>query len=186
MPEASFLSKIPQTLLVLFFTGIFFIASAFDSGRHGGDNNVSENSSEIFQLRERITGYAQQYQGIHYRYAGRSPQTGFDCSGFTSYVLKEFDVQASASSALQARQGDRILLDKVQPGDLVFFGRGSRIQHVAMVVERNAEGVFCVHSTCSRGVIVENILKSSYWKPRILYARDIISAQVQPLDYIAE
>ncbi len=143
----------------------------------------NEAGAEVYQLRERVTGYAQQFKGIRYRYAGRSPQTGFDCSGFTSFILKEFDVKVSSCSATQSHQGDRIPLDKVKPGDLVFFGRGSHIQHVAMVVERTEEGVFCVHSTSSRGVVVDNILKSSYWKPRILFARDVITQQSMPLEF---
>ncbi len=132
---------------------------------------------QVMQLREWVTGYAQNFTGIRYRYAGRSPKTGFDCSGFTSYILGEFDLKASCSSSTQSTQGQRISLDEVLPGDLVFFGSKKHIQHVAMVVECTAEGIICVHSTCSRGVVVENISTSKYWKPRILFARDIITGQ---------
>lgn len=141
--------------------------------------------SPVMQLREWITGYAQNFTGIPYRYAGRSPKTGFDCSGFTSYILKEFDLNASSCSATQSHQGEKIPLDEVLPGDLVFFGRKSHIQHVAMVVARTEEGIFCVHSTCSRGVVVENISTSKYWKPRILFARDIITGQKETCSELA-
>ena len=109
---------------------------------------------QVMQLREWVTGYAQNFTGIRYVHAGHSPKTGFDCSGFTSYILGEFDLKASCSSATQSKQGERISLDEVLPGDLVFFGSKSHIQHVALVVECSAEGIICVHSTCSRGVIV--------------------------------
>jgi NlpC/P60 family len=134
---------------------------------------------QIIQLREWITGYAQNFTGIHYHYAGRSPRTGFDCSGFTSYIMKEYDIKVSSSSSTQSTQGAKISLDEVLPGDLVFFGskKSGRIQHVAMVVECSAEGIICVHSTCSRGVVVENISTSKYWKPKILFARDVITGQ---------
>jgi hypothetical protein len=141
----------------------------------------SENL-EMMDMRSAIIGYAQNFTGLKYRYAGTSPKTGFDCSGFTSYILKEFDVKVSSSSANQSRQGMKIPLDQVIPGDLVFFGRGRGIQHVAMVVERNEEGIFVVHSTCTRGIIVENISTSKYWKPRILFARDVIT----PLAFMGE
>ena len=131
--------------------------------------------AKMIQLREYITGYAQNFLGIRYRYAGRGPSTGFDCSGFTSYILKEFDVKVSSSSYTQSKQGNLISLDDVMPGDLVFFGRKGRIQHVAMVVECSAEGIICVHSTCSRGIVVENISTSKYWKSRIMFARDVIT-----------
>lgn len=135
--------------------------------------------SRVMTLREWVTGYAQNFTGIRYRYAGRSPKTGFDCSGFTSYILKEFDLSVSSSSATQSTQGARISLDEVLPGDLVFFGSKKHIQHVALVVECSAEGIICVHSTCSRGVVVENISTSKYWRPRILFARDVITGQAR-------
>lgn len=158
---------------------LFITCSAFNIGA----KKISRaEDAEMMQFREYITGYAQNFLGLKYRYAGVSPRTGFDCSGFTSYVLNEFGVKTSSGSAWQSRQGDRISLQDVLPGDLVFFGGRGRIQHVAMVVERTAEGIFCVHSTCSRGIIVENILASRYWKPKILYARDVISEQAATHD----
>ena len=138
----------------------------------------SEEDAEAMLLREHVTGYAQNFVGLKYRYAGTSPKTGFDCSGFTSYILKEFDVRVSSSSFTQSKQGLRVKLNEAMPGDLVFFGRKKGgIQHVAMVVENTEEGVFCVHSTCSRGIVVENISTSKYWAPKILFARDVISTQ---------
>lgn len=155
---------------------LFLASSAFTST--GRVSILGDDNAEMMQLRDYITGYAQNFLGLKYRYGGGSPITGFDCSGFTSYILKEFDIKASPSSLRQSAQGLKVRLDEVLPGDLVFFGRKGHIQHVAMVVERTVEGVFCVHSTCSRGIIVENISKSSYWKPKILFARDVITQQM--------
>ena len=135
------------------------------------------NDAEMMQFRADITGYAQNFTGLKYRYAGYSPKTGFDCSGFTSYILDEFNVKISRCSRTQSAQGKKTSLSDVLPGDLVFFGRPGRIQHVALVVENTAEGIICVHSTSSRGIIVENISTSKYWKPKILFARDVITGQ---------
>ena len=140
------------------------------------DAPVKASNSANMQLRNRVVAYAQKYVGSPYKYAGTSP-SGFDCSGFTSYVLKEFNVKASPASAIQAKEGRSVSIDKVKPGDLVFFGENSsRISHVAMVVKRSKEGIVCVHSTTSRGVIVENVSTSTYWKPKILFARDLIKS----------
>lgn len=128
------------------------------------------------KYRQEVVNYALQYIGSSYKSAGTSPRTGFDCSGFTSFVLKQFDVKVSPASAAQAREGKPVNLNKVQPGDLIIFGRNSKdIQHVALVVERNRDGIVCVHSTTSRGVVRENVSASSYWKPLILGARDVLS-----------
>ncbi len=127
-------------------------------------------------FRKKIADYGQKFIGTTYKYAGQSPKTGFDCSGFTSYVLKEYGVSASPASAIQATEGRSVALDKVMPGDLIFFGESKKkISHVALVVKRGPEGITCVHSTTSRGVVVENVSQSTYWKPKILFARDVIS-----------
>ncbi len=128
------------------------------------------------QMRRNIVKAAEEYVGTKYLYAGTKPSTGFDCSGFTSYVFSQFRVLVSPASSQQAVQGRKIDLDRVQPADLLFFGESAgRISHVAMVVERTKDGIICVHSTTSRGVIVENVSASKYWKPKILFARDVVS-----------
>ena len=127
-------------------------------------------------FRKKVVDYGKKFVGTTYKYAGQSPKTGFDCSGFTSYVLKEFGVMASPASAIQATEGRYVSIEKVMPGDLIFFGESkNKISHVALVVKRGSDGITCVHSTTSRGVIVENISQSTYWKTKILFARDIIS-----------
>lgn len=155
-------------LLVAFATTAFKPVSARPS---------RAEDAEMMQFRADITGYAQNFLGLRYRSAGHSPKTGFDCSGFTNFILNEFGVKVSACSTTQSRQGLKVSLNDVLPGDLVFFGTRGRIQHVAMVVEKTAKGIFCVHSTCSRGIIVENISTSKYWKPKILFARDVVTGQ---------
>ncbi|MEO6758626.1 MAG: C40 family peptidase [Saprospiraceae bacterium] len=176
MSETSDHLSTPKRLLIFCLLLIsFFANSAFTAPTPAPGRAV--NSAEVMQLREYISGYAQNFIGIPYHYAGHAPRTGFDCSGFTSYILKEFEVSASPSSAIQSSQGNKIALENVMPGDLVFFGYRGRVHHVAMVVENTAEGIMCVHSTCSRGIIVENISTSKYWKPKILFARDVISGQ---------
>jgi cell wall-associated NlpC family hydrolase len=163
-------------LIVPFLTLFFLTGSSFSIV--SGPASRAENE-DIMQLRSDITGYAQNFLGLRYRHGGTTPERGgFDCSGFTSYILKEFDVKVSSSSRTQSVQGAKIPLDAVLPGDLIFFGRKGGVHHVAMVVENSDEGIVCVHSTCSRGVIVENISTSAYWKPKIMFARDVISGQM--------
>jgi cell wall-associated NlpC family hydrolase len=136
----------------------------------------SYTDAEASPFRKKVVDYGKKFVGTTYKYAGQSPKTGFDCSGFTSYVLKEFGVSASPASAIQATEGRAVSLEKVMPGDLIFFGESkNKISHVALVVKRGSDGITCIHSTTSRGVIVENITQSTYWKPKILFARDIIS-----------
>ena len=91
--------------------------------------------------------------------------------------MKGFGVNLSPSSNEQSEDGFEVALEDVKPGDLIFFGTDDKIQHVAIVARNDEEGIFCVHSTSSRGVILENVTASSYWKPRIMFARDVLSPE---------
>lgn len=132
------------------------------------------NKAEI-QLREDIVDYAKKQLGSRYKYAGRSPKQGFDCSGFTHYVMNNFGIQISPSSKAQELEGKKINLSDAKTGDLIFFRRSKRgaVFHVALVVSNERDGLTVIHST-SRGVVVDNISQSSYWKPKISTARDVI------------
>ncbi len=135
----------------------------------------SEPVGSEARLRAEIVDFAEQYLGTPYKYAGDSPRSGFDCSGFTSFVLGKYDIPLSRNSQAQSKDGRKIRLKEVQPGDLVFFKRsGGSIFHVAMVVRNSRKGIEVVHSTTSRGVIRENISQSSYWSSKIYAASDVI------------
>ncbi len=125
-------------------------------------------------LRSKIAYQAKKYRGVRYRYGGKTPK-GFDCSGFTSYVMDKVDVELSGSSSMQSKMGKKISTHKAKSGDLAFFGKGRKVTHVALVVENGKSGLEVIHATSSKGVIVQNITKSSYWKPRLLFIRDVIS-----------
>lgn len=177
-------SLCPQRLFSVVFTLSLFCFST-PAFSHNDPNAAPTVSESMMQLREFIAGYAQNFVGIEYRHGGGASKTGFDCSGFTSFALREFGISVSPASSAQAHQGEEVSLDAVLPGDLIFFGRRGRVTHVALVVRRTEEGIFCVHSTSSRGIIVENVSTSSYWRPKIMFARDVISRQATEKQLLA-
>lgn len=134
----------------------------------------NSNLTRDDRRRSDIISYAKQFVGTKYIYAGKDPR-GFDCSGFTSYVMREFDVSLSASSRMQEDQGRSISVSNAMAGDLIFFRREKkgRVFHVALVVSNTREGLKVIHST-NRGVVVDNISHNSYWKPKISTARRVI------------
>lgn len=163
---------------LLLFIGITFLVTSCDTFKYansGTNSNTNIKDAETIQ-RNKITTYSKNYVGTKYKYAGKDPK-GFDCSGFTSYVMGKHNVAISSSSKAQATQGKSIPVDKVKPGDLVFFGKkgGKNVSHVALVVSNESDGIYVIHSTTSKGVMIQNISKSSYWKPKILFARDVLS-----------
>ncbi len=138
---------------------------------HYSSGNASTSDKKI---REDVVNFAKKQVGTKYKYAGSDPKSGFDCSGFTCYVMTHYDVLLSRTSSAQSGEGKNIPVSKARTGDLVFFGSGGKVSHVALVVSNDSKGLIVVHSTSSKGVIVQNISESSYWKPKILWARDII------------
>jgi cell wall-associated NlpC family hydrolase len=58
--------------------------------------------------------------GIYYSYGGTSPETGFDCSGFTQYVFAQVGISLPRTAEDQRRAATPV--SNPQPGDLVFFG----------------------------------------------------------------
>ena len=92
---------------------------------------VVVNPSEA--KREEIVEYAKQFIGNPYVWGGTDPHRGADCSGFTSYILRNVaGVHLSHSSRAQVNEGRQISVEEVRPGDLVFYGSGRRINHVAI------------------------------------------------------
>lgn len=127
-------------------------------------------------LRQNIVDFAQQFVGTKYKIAGKVPSTGFDCSGFTGYVMNEFGVRLSASSKYQEKDGTPISVSEVRTGDLIFFRRDKNgtVFHVSLVISNDQDGLYVVHSTSSRGVVVDNLHTSSYWKAKYATACRVI------------
>ena len=125
-------------------------------------------------LRQQAVDYAKTYLGTKYKLGGTSPKTGFDCSGFTSYIMRHVDIGLSRTSQAQESNGKKVRLKKVQPGDLIFYRRTplGKVFHVSMVVANKEDGIYVIHST-SRGVVIDNVTKSSYWSPKISSARSV-------------
>ena len=121
------------------------------------------------ERRQHVVWFAESHAdwGIQYSMGSSSLDDGFDCSGFVRYVLKYFDIKSSRSSSEQFKEGTHIPVSLARGGDLVFFGGKNNISHVAMVVSNDDKGLVVVHSTCSRGIVKENITESSYWKPKL-------------------
>ncbi len=76
-----------------------------------------------------VVAYAKQFIGTKYTYGGSSPSTGFDCSGFTSYVYKHFGVSLPRTSGGQGGAGTAVSRSNLVPGDLVIYSG-----HVAIYV----------------------------------------------------
>ena len=129
--------------------------------------------SNSIDTRTAVVSYAKKFLGIQYRYGGRD-EKGFDCSGFTCHVMKKFNLPIPPTSVTQSKSGRKILWENAQTGDLIFFGRGGSVGHVAIVTQNTGRELFVIHSTSSKGVRIDEIRHNSYWSPRIIGAASYI------------
>lgn len=114
--------------------------------------------------------------GSRYR-SGSSGPKAFDCSGFTSYVFNLMGIRLKRSSREQSTQGEQVDdIRELLPGDLVFFGRGKRVNHVGIVTSVDSEqGIFqFIHSSTSRGVRIDSYPEDNYWNRHFISGRRIL------------
>lgn len=115
-----------------------------------------------------ILAEAQKYLGVPYVNGGASP-SGFDCSGFVYYVLKQCGFSPYRTPADQWNQGSQISKDELQPGDIVFFANTytSGLSHVGIY----AGGGQFIHAPNSRSTVSYSDLTSGYWAEHYYGAR---------------
>ena len=128
-------------------------------------------AGEQFALSD-IPLYAISLIGTPYKFGGKSPETGMDCSGFVGHVFKQTaGVQLPASAQLISQKGQVLQTNELQPGDLVFFNTLNRaFSHVGIYLGDNR----FVHSTSSStGTVMVSNMTDGYWSRRFDGARRV-------------
>lgn len=99
-----------------------------------------------------------------YRFGGKNPEAGLDCSGMVSYVYqKSVDMRLAGSAADLARQGKPVPAAQLRPGDLVFFNtRNKAYSHVGIYIGDER----FVHAPNSRGKVRTESLKNGWFAAR--------------------
>ena len=119
-------------------------------------NAVSYTGSS--EKRAEVLEYAAQFLGTPYVYGGSTP-SGFDCSGFTSYVFANTVGTIPRVAQSQFDATTRVSMDELEPGDLVFFGSSaSSISHVGIYV---GDDTF-IHSPHTGEVVKYESLSGTY------------------------
>lgn len=175
------------SLRIVFWISVSFFAASYSVAQQAGttgsqtasiptspgdsikvaDTTIRKNTQQVDQ----IISYAKNFLGTPYRYAGSTP-SGFDCSGFIYYVMGNFGFQLTRSSYGLAEFGKTVKLADIRPGDLMFFkgsnSRSTRVGHVALVIEVTPDAIRFIHSSTSRGVVIDNFKASKYYIPRYI------------------
>jgi len=143
-------------------TNTFETASTLDLAVDGGNAPVNEGEDDHL-IREALAA-----RGERYRWGGAS-RGGFDCSGFTRYLYaRHAGVTLPHSASAQARLGQKVPREALQPGDLLFFHTSRRgISHVGLYIGGNQ----FVHAANTRRRVRVDSLNEAYYRNRFVTAR---------------
>jgi len=107
--------------------------------------------------------------GVKYRYGGKTPRTGFDCSGLVVYAAEQsLGLKLPHHAATLARIGVSVKRTQLREGDLVFFNtRGRRFSHMGIYLGENR----FVHAPRTGAVVRIERMDTAYWQQRYNGAR---------------
>ena len=144
------------------------MAIAAESG--DAANPVKPVEKSFLSQAEDVLSYALSLTGVPYKFGGRTPETGLDCSGFVSYVFRQVaDVRLPHNALAMSLIGDRIPhASELRPGDLVFFNtRRRNFSHVGIYAGDNR----FIHAPSSGGSVMLSNMTDKYWNKRYNGAR---------------
>ena len=133
---------------------------------------VQSAADQVLQSAQGVTDYALELIGVRYKFGGETPEKGLDCSGLVKYVFEQVTgVTLPRSAQEQAKVGDKVDLDELQPGDLVFFNtRRFAFSHVGIYLGDNS----FIHAPNRRSSVKIASIDGRYWKKRFNGARRLL------------
>lgn len=157
---------------------LFFITlSSFNYKKE--KKQTQNNPSQIEINRDSIIAYAKQYLGTPYVYGSSNPQKGFDCSGFVSYVFKNFGMTLPRSSSGYKNIGKTLKPEEFKVGDiLVFYGYKNRnvVGHIGIICEANGMQSKFIHASSGKAQQVTiTALDTEHYTKRFYKCVDVLA-----------
>lgn len=135
------------------------------SGPYGSDS-IEPDAGPRSELLLRALGLV----GVPYRYGGRSPETGFDCSGLVHYVFSGAGLFLPRRAQDMSRVGEPVRRRDLSPGDLVFFDTlREPYSHVGIYLGENR----FIHAPSNGGRVEIVSMTERYWTRRYNGARRV-------------
>jgi cell wall-associated NlpC family hydrolase len=123
----------------------------------------------ISETGDEVAIYAINLIGTGYRFGGKNPEAGLDCSGMVSYIYRQAaGINVTGSAADIAKRGKEINRQSLRPGDLIFFDTEHKpFSHVAIYIGDNR----FVHAPSTNGRVRIDRLDNHYYAERYEMAR---------------
>jgi cell wall-associated NlpC family hydrolase len=114
-------------------------------------------SNSAHSLRDSVVALAKAQLGKRYRYGGKSPERGFDCSGLVQYIMAALNLDIPRTARQQANAGQEVERDtsRLLPGDLLTFAKPKKgVSHVGIYI---GDGKFIQASSVAGRVVESSI-----------------------------
>jgi cell wall-associated NlpC family hydrolase len=133
---------------------------------------VKGAAATAWHTAQNLSSFALGLIGVSYRFGGSTPESGLDCSGLVRYVFAQVTgVDLPRTAREMSRVGDKISVDQLKPGDLVFFNtRRFAFSHVGIYLGDNR----FIHAPRTGRDVEITMIDKSYWQKRFNGARRLV------------
>ncbi|WP_035647797.1 C40 family peptidase [Flavobacterium sp. ASV13] len=161
------------------FLLLVVLCSSFINNKKEQPISIHFKTTENQVDRDSIIAYAKKYLGTPYVYAGNDPKKGFDCSGFVSYVFKNYGVTLPRSSGEYKNIGIKLNTEEFKIGDiLVFYGYKDKsiIGHLGIICEANGMKSKFIHASSGKAQCVTiTSLDTEHYTNRFYKCIDVLT-----------
>ena len=158
-----------SVLLPMSLTLLLLAACSGPAPRPAASSGTIAQPLAISEKGNEVAIYALGLVDTGYRFGGKNPEAGLDCSGMVSYIYgRAAGLKVQGSAADIARNGRPIPRGELRPGDLVFFNTLNRsYSHVGIYI---GETRF-IHAPSTNGKVRIDKLSDGYYAQRFEAAR---------------
>ncbi len=163
--------KVYARLRTALACGLVALLAACGSVPPAPDASSGASSREAYsETGQEVTLFALGLIDTGYRFGGKNPEAGLDCSGMVAYIFERAaGLRVSGSAADIAKLGRPVDRRRLLPGDLVFFNTLNRpLSHVGIYI---GDGRFVHAPSSASGRVRIDTLGHSYFAPRYETAR---------------
>ena len=173
MPAANGRHRYPLCALL----GVLALATAPIAGAQSAPprslaSSAAETAGKVWTGAQDVAIYALGLIGVDYRYGGKSPESGLDCSGLVFHAFQQVTgVSLPRTAKEMSGLGSKIKVGELKPGDLVFFNtRRFSFSHVGIYLGDNR----FIHAPSRGGEVEIARLSESYWQRHFDGARRLV------------
>ena len=172
LPHLAYTAPMPTRLLPILLLSLFLAACGTAPLTPYPPAEVTLTPRPASAKGNELALYALGLLNTGYRFSGKNPEAGLDCSGMVSYIFAQaLGMRLTGSAADMAQQGQAVARQQLRPGDLVFFNTRNRpFSHVGVYLGDER----FIHAPSSRGRVRIDRLSDAYYASRYETARSYV------------